>query len=132
MLINKEKKVAKKIKEMLNKRGFIVDMQVSKRTKSIYLKVDNGASGRIRISDHKNKLTRSKFNVIENYKGKRSEYSNNIFKKYYNFNNLAALITDIEIERSNFIIMYGYTNYKMIRDKKQKLRSGYDHEKKVA
>ena len=48
-------------------RGFIVDMQVSKKTNSIYLKIDNGACDGIRIRDHVNSQTKYKFNMIRNY-----------------------------------------------------------------
>ena len=117
--ISKEKKIAKKIREMLNERGFIVNMQISKKTKSVYLKVDNGACGKIRISDHRNNLTSCKFNVIKNYNGKKSEYTNRVFKKYYNYTSQSVnrLVSDIERERADFIMLYGYKNYKLIRDK---------------
>ena len=74
--ISKEKRMANKIKEMLYRRGFKVETKISKNTKSVYLKIDNGACPTIRISDHKNNKTRSKFNVIKNYEGKRREYCN--------------------------------------------------------
>ena len=57
----KEKNLGNKIKNMLLKRGFIVDMDISKKTGSIYLKIDNGACGTIRISNHRNDKARSKF-----------------------------------------------------------------------
>ena len=53
MFINKEKRLAKKVTTLLNKRGFIVKQHSSRTSKSIYLKIDNGAIPVIRISDHK-------------------------------------------------------------------------------
>ncbi|HJJ12566.1 MAG: hypothetical protein ACLSW4_02450 [Clostridia bacterium] len=116
--LGKEKRIANKIREMLNKRGFVVKMKISKKTKSVYLKIDNGACPTIRISDHKNYKTNSKFNVIKNYEGKRFELHNGKTRIFYNFNMLGRLIADVENERSNIILKYGYTRYKTIRDRK--------------
>lgn len=113
----KEKKLANKIKSMLLQRGFIIDMDISKKTGSVYLKVDNGACGTIRISNHRNDKAKSKFNMIKNYSGKRCEFLNGQMKKFYNYRMIGRLIADIEIERSNKIIKYGYSNYKKTRDK---------------
>lgn len=117
MLKIKEKIIAKQIKELLHKRGFIVETRSSKKTKSIYLKLDNGACPEIRISDHKNDKSKAKFNMIKNYIGKRNEYINGQSKKYYNYQMIARLVSDVELERSNRIIKFGYSNYKNIRDK---------------
>lgn len=116
--LGKEKRVANKIREMLYKRGFIVKTKISKKTKSVYLKIDNGACPTIRISDHKNNRTNSKFNVIKNYEGKRFELHNGKTRIFYNFNMLGRLIADVENERSNMILKHGYTRYKTIRDRK--------------
>lgn len=118
MLLNsKEKKIAYKLKSLLNKRGFIVDIKNSKNSKSIYLKLDNGACGAIRISDHINFNTKCKFNIIKNYKGKRTSYSKGKVRKYYNFNSYGIVIADVESERSNKIIKDGFSKYKLLRDK---------------
>lgn len=118
--ISKERRIANKIENALNKRGFIVDIRAAKNSKSLYLKLDNGACPGIRISDHKKVFknkTKYKFNVIKDYKGNRTEFNNGQFNKFYNFNSIGRLISDIEIERSNKIINYGYSNYRNIRDK---------------
>lgn len=119
--INKEMRIATKITKLLNKKGFIVKMQVSKNTKSIYLTIDNGACGGIRISDHKNNKTNFKYNMIRNYTGRKREYINGQNVTFYNFNNFSRLLADLEIERSNKIIRFGYANYKKNRDKEKKL-----------
>ena len=93
LMINKEKRLANRIKNILNRRGFMVEIQNSRNTKSIYLKLDNGACNGIRISNHVNHKTNYKF--------------------------IGKLITDIETERSNKIINFGYANYKKIRDKEK-------------
>lgn len=118
--LNKEKRIASRIENALNKRGFIVDIRAAKNSKSLYLKLDNGACPGIRISDHKKSLknrTKYKFNVIKDYKGNKVEYYNGQFNKFYNYNSIGKLISDIEVERSNIIIKYGYSNYRNIRDK---------------
>ncbi len=115
--INKEKRIANQIREMLYKRGFKVETKFSKNTKSVYLILDNGACSTIRISDHINYKNKSKYNVIKNYQGKKTEYSNGKIKIFYNFHMIGRLIADIESERSNKILRYGYRNYKTIRDK---------------
>lgn len=114
---SKEKKLANRIKGMLNKRGFIVKIEISKKSKSVYLKIDNGACPSIRISDHKNNNAKAKFNMIKDYQGRRLEFSNGQIKIFYNFHMIGRLIADMEKERSNRIMQYGYSNYKKIRDK---------------
>lgn len=116
--LKKERRLANKITNMLNKRGFIVEMQFSKRSNSIYLILDHGACPGIRISDHRNDYSKYKFNVIKNYIGKRSEYLNGQVKTFYNFKSIGRLIMDVESERSTRIIKFGYSNYRKIRDKK--------------
>lgn len=115
--VSKERRIANEIKKILNRKGFLVEIRTTRRTKSIYLVLDNGACDGIRISDHKNDATKYKFNMIKNYKGKKTEYKRGSIKKYYNFKNIGRLIADIEIERSDKIIKNGYYNYKKIRNK---------------
>lgn len=115
----KEKRLADRIVSILNKRGFIVELQYSKKSNSIYLILDNGACPGIRISDHRNDYNKYKFNVIRNYVGKRSEYINGQIKSFYNFKSIGRLIMDVESERSTRIIKFGYSNYRKTRDKKK-------------
>ena len=129
---NKEKKIANKITKILQMRGFIVDMQVSKKTNSIYLKIDNGACDGIRISDHINNLTKYKFNMIRNYHGRRSELSNGKYKLFYSFTNTGRLINDLEVERSNNIMRNGYYNYRKLRDKKTTTLNNSIYSRKAA
>lgn len=114
----KEKRLADKIVNILNKRGFIVEVQYSKKSNSIYLILDNGACPGIRISDHRNDYNKYKFNVIRNYVGKRTEYIYGQIKSFYNFKSIGRLIMDVESERSTRIIKFGYSNYRKTRDKK--------------
>lgn len=133
MLKIKEKKLANKVKKLLNKRGFIVNIRASKNSKSLYLKIDNGACSGIRISDHKKIIkekTNFKYNVIKNYTGVRNKFICGEILKFYNYKNIGRLICDIEKERSNSIIKYGYENYRIKRDK---IKNNYKkYNKKVA
>ncbi len=129
--INKEKKMANKIKKVLQMRGFIVTMQLSKKTNSVYLKIDNGATEGIRISDHVNKITKYKFNVIRNYQGKRAEFTNGKYRIFYNYNSLGRLIADLETERANNIFKNGYNNYKKIRERQNDI-TVFNYNTKVA
>ncbi len=119
---SKEKRVANKIREMLYRRGFKVETKISKNTKSIYLKIDNGAIPTIRISDHE-KIGNNgcKYNVIKNYTGVKSEFIKGRIRKYYQLKNIGRLIADIETERSNKIMKIGYYDYKTIRDGNSKI-----------
>ena len=121
MLRIKEKKLANKIKNLLNKRGFIVEIRASKKSKSVYIKLDNGACSGIRISDHKKKNNSNSdylFSVVKNYKGPRCEFANGKIIRYYDYNSIGRLIYDIESERGNKIINNGYSSYKNIREKR--------------
>lgn len=120
MLVNKEKRLANKIKKILEERGFKIEIQKARKTKSIYIKLDNGACDSIRISNHISIKNNCKYYLVRNYKGKRKSFYNGQIKRYYNYNNIGRLITDIETERFEKIIKNGYSNYKMIRNKENK------------
>lgn len=131
MFINKEKRLAKKVTMLLNKRGFIVKQHSSRTSKSIYLKIDNGAIPAIRISDHKRlNADNCKYNIIKNYKGPKNEIIKGKIKKYYRYNNLGRLVTDIELERNSKIMSIGYSKYKNILEGKK--TSNYSKYSKVA
>lgn len=113
MLMNKEKKIARKIIELLHKRGFIVKQHCSKTSRSIYIKIDNGLIPSIRISDHKRyNDDNCKFNLIRDYDGLRYEIIKGKVKKYYKYNHIARLITDIELERNSKVLTMGYSKYR--------------------
>lgn len=132
--ISKEKKIAKKIKGLLNQRGFIVEMKSSKGSNSVYLRLDNGACSGIRISDHhKSKKNKNNYtyNVINGYQGARCKIIGGQLNYYYNFHCITRLICNIEAERSNKVIKYGYSNYRKIRDRQIDFNS-INYIKKVA
>ena len=59
------------------------------------------------------------------------ELENGMTKNFYDFKNIGRLITDIELERSNRIINFGYQGYKRSRDKNYNYSIAYEF-KKVA
>lgn len=126
MLMNSEKKTAKKIINLLNKRGFMVKQHSSRTSRSVYIKIDNGLIPSIRISDHKRyNNDNCKFNIIKDYEGPRLELINGKVKKYYKYNHLARLVTDIEIERNNKILTIGYSRYRKMQTNNKKIRKNY-------
>jgi len=127
--LNKEVRLANKIKKMLNKRGFIVKIQFSKSSKSVYLKIDNGACSGVRISNHLNSKSNYKYNMIKNYQGKRCSFANGKTRYFYNYNSIGRVITDLESERSNNVIKQGYYKYRKIRDREN---SNYYGPNKIA
>lgn len=133
MIKNKEKKFAKRLISLLNKRGFIVKAHKSKTSKSIYLKIDNGLIPNVRISDHKRyNDDNCKYNVIRKYDGPRLEIVKGKLKKYYQYASIGRLVTDIEIERSEKILRIGYQRYKDKLTKKKSPKKEYVYQKKVA
>lgn len=126
MLMNSEKKTAKKIINLLNKRGFMVKQHSSRTSRSVYIKIDNGLIPSIRISDHKRyNNDNCKFNIVKDYEGPRLELINGKVKKYYKYNHLARLVTDIEIERNNKILTIGYSRYRKMQTNNKKIRKNY-------
>ena len=126
MIKNKEKKFAKRLISLLNKRGFIVKAHKSKTSKSIYLKIDNGLISNVRISDHKRyNDDNCKYNVIRKYDGPRLEIVKGKLKKYYQYASIGRLVTDI-------ILRIGYQRYKDKLTKKNNSKKENIYQKKVA
>ena len=53
------------------------------------------------------------------------ELINGKVKKYYKYNHLARLVTDIEIERNNKILTIGYSRYRKMQTNNKKIRKNY-------
>lgn len=109
-----EIKVSNKVIDILKGKGFKINRYYARTTKSIYLKLDYGVCGAIRISDHIGKKKyRYKFNLIKGYKGPKKINDRGYNRLYYNYNNTDELVTDIEKEKKNKIQKYGLKNYKI-------------------
>lgn len=110
----KEVKISNKVINILKNKGFKINRYYARTTKSIYLKLDYGVCGAIRISDHVGKRKyRYKFNLIKGYKGPKEIIDRGFSRRYYSYNNTEELITDIEKEKKDKIQKYGIRNYKM-------------------
>ena len=114
-MINRKKEliVSDKIIRKLKQKGFRINRYYAYKTKSIYIKLDYGVCGAIRISDHIGKKQyRYKFNVIKKYTGPKIINDRGYIRLFYNYNNTKELVRDIETEKESKINKYGLYNYK--------------------
>ncbi len=117
----KQIKVANKVIKELKHKGFQINQYYAKTTRSIYLKIDYGVCGGIRISDHRGKKKyRYKFNLIEQYKGPKQINDRGYIRMFYDYNNTEKLISDIQNEKKLKIYKYGLYNYKSYMKKNSK------------
>lgn len=134
MLIDRKKEimVANRVIKELKHKGFQINQYYAKTTRSIYLKIDYGVCGGIRISDHKGKEKyRYKFNLLEQYKGPRQINDSGYIKMFYDYNNTEKLVSDIQNEKKLKIYKYGLCNYRNYMKKNSK-GNLYRRFKKVA
>ena len=109
----KQIEVANKVVKKLKDKGFLISQYYAKTSKSIYLKIDYGVCGGIRISDHKGKKKyKYKFNLIEQYKGKKQINDKGFVRFFYDYSNTEKLVNDIANEKKIKIIKYGLYNYR--------------------
>lgn len=107
-----EIEVSNKIIKSLTNKGFKISKYYSKTTKSVYIKLDFGVCGGIRISDHRGKKKyHYKFNVIKGYKGPKQLNDAGYTRLFYNYYNTEELINDIQNEKQAKINKYGLYNY---------------------
>lgn len=96
----------------LKQKGFLISKYYARTTKSIYLKLDYGVCGGIRISDHNGKKKyKYKFNLIKQYKGPKEKKDEGYTRLYYDYGNTEELIEDVQKERKAKINKYGLHNY---------------------
>ena len=108
----KELIVSDKLIRILKQKGFKINRYYARKTKSIYLKLDYGVCGAIRISDHIGKRKyRYKFNVIKKYTGPKIINDRGYIRLFYNYNNTKELLHDVETEKKSKIKKYGLYNY---------------------
>lgn len=107
-----EIEVSNKLINKLKEKGFQINKYYAKTTRSIYLKLDYGVCGGIRISDHKGKKKyRYKFNLIKQYKGPKKINDRGYIRMFYDYNNTEELIDDVQDEKKAKINKYGLHNY---------------------
>ena len=113
----KEIKVSNKLIKKLKQKGFQINMYYAYKTKSIYLKLDYGVCGAIRISDHIGKKRYCyKFNVINKYTGPKIVKDRGYVRFFYNYGDTEKLMHDVDAEKKNKINKYGLYNYKKYMD----------------
>lgn len=129
---NKEIEVSNKLIKDLKKQGFKIHRYYAKTTKSIYLKLDYGVCGGIRISDHKGKKKyRYKFNLIKKYNGIKQVNDRGYIRLFYDYNKTKELLNDVQNEKKSKINRYGLYNYQKYMRKNSKYNI-YKSFKKVA
>ena len=94
------KSFADEIIRNLKAMGFIIHRYDAYSTKSIYLKLDYGASHSIRISDHAGKKhLKYKFNLIKGYKGGRFIKQDGYWRLFYSFDEIDEMIAKVAHDR---------------------------------
>ena len=127
-----EIKVSNKVIHILSNKGFKINRYYSRTTRSIYLKLDYGVCGAIRISDHVGKKKyKYKFNLIRNYNDPREVKDDGCYRKYYSYQHTNELIEDVEKKKKVKIQKYGLKNYEEYMKENSK-RDLYKSFKKVA
>lgn len=127
-----EIKVSNKVIHILINKGFKINRYYARTTRSIYLKLDYGVCGAIRISDHVGKKKyKYKFNLIRNYNGPKEVKDDGCYRKYYSYKHTNELIADIEKEKMVKIQKYGLKNYEEYMKENSK-KDLYKSFKKVA
>lgn len=113
------KALARQICSKLNAEGFTVHRLDWPETGSVYLAVDYGVCGRIRISGHANRRHRAcKFNIGSwlDKRGTDRDYA----LHYYPVRCLDNMIADIAADREKRIDLYGIAGYAHAVDEKKR------------
>jgi len=115
------KDLTDKIVSALKSQGFVIQRYDAYSTHSVYLKLDYGVCNRIRISNHNGKKKyKYKFNLIKQYKGPKQKIDKGYLRLYYDYNNTAELIEDVQKEKKAKIYKYGLQNYKSYMEQNSK------------
>ena len=105
--------IENKIVEYLKNLGISIHVYHAFSTSSIYIKLDYGALGSIRISDHKGKKKyHYKYNIGNDIKKYEEKLENNHWRKYYPANEVENLICDILLEHNSKIHKGNYLQVK--------------------
>lgn len=115
------KEVAESLVHRLKAKGYIVQYYESKTTNSIYLKLDYGVGGSIRLSDHlgKGKL-RYTFNVLDGVPERVVVLDRGVKRYFYNFSELDLLVFDIEANKAGKIASFGLDKYKQAMERNRR------------
>lgn len=105
--------------ELLIINGFAIQKYEAYTSNSIYIKVDYGVCGTVRISDHNSHKENLRYlynvNVCSTEKQKQTKVDGIIRRKYYNGSMLRKLMSDIKKNRDSKIKRFSVNGYdKMI------------------
>lgn len=99
---------------------FIVHKYCAYSSDSVYIKLDYGMGGSIRVSDHKGKKRyKYKYNIMKNIENRYEEVENGVTRKYYPFKEVNIAIADILIESELYKITLGNDYYIWLEIKKK-------------
>ena len=92
---------------------YVVQYYESKTTNSIYLKLDYGVAGSVRLSDHigKTKL-RYTYNVMDGIRDREVYLDRGVQRYFYGFKHLDMLVADVEANKAGKIDTFSSYKYK--------------------
>jgi hypothetical protein len=86
---------------ILKSNGFSLLLYRSKTSASVYLKLDYGACGSIRISNHPGKKKyRYTYNIHTHQQGEEHRVDRGVRRHYYGVDAIAALVLQLQIDRT--------------------------------
>lgn len=107
------KEIENLIVKCLSKLGISIHIYHAFSTSSIYIKLDYGALGSIRISDHTGKEKyRYKYNIGKNIEKYKESCEDNCIRKFYPANQVQDLLCDILLEHNAKIHTVNYLKIK--------------------
>ena len=102
----------------LKSEGFSVMRYDSITTNSVYLKLDDGVGGSIRISDHEGKKQYSyKYNLIKGNALTKLIDGKGIERFYFPMREIELLIKKVIYDREQILIKYGQRNYQKFMER---------------
>ena len=106
------KDVVKKVIKLCTDEGIIVQLYKSKSSNTVYLRLDKGALGCIRISDHhkRSEDTRTRYSLVEGDTRRTETYKGNE-RNYGGFEDVSSIFRKILKDRYTLMMKHG-RNYK--------------------
>lgn len=113
------KRAAEYLVTKLKAMGFTVMRYDSYTSNSIYLKLDEGVTGTIRISDHRGKKhLQYRYNLLTGQKNLEQETSSRGVEQFYiPMHYIDQLISKVIYDRQERIDKYGIVNYNLYRQR---------------
>lgn len=124
--MSKESEMIKKavdylVKE-LKKDGFTITKYEAYSSNSVYLKIDDGAIGTIRISDHYGKKhLKYRYNLIKGEKESRRVLDGGVERFYLPMRLIDVLVAKINYDKKMKVRKYGEDNYERLQIKNREV-----------